>query len=206
MGYHLAGFDVTGVDIEPQKHYPFRFVQANALEYLAEHWPEYDVFHASPPCQVHSVLAHLSKGTHLDLIPDTRSALQSSGRPYVIENVAGAPLINPLLLCGSMFGLKVQRHRLFETVPTIWFPPGPCVHHGLATGNVMRRRGIKRTPSLRDDGIEFVSVVGNNYLAAEGRMAMGIDWMTKKELSQAIPPAYTKWIGDILLSYLATTP
>lgn len=205
MGYYRAGFtEITGVDIKPQKHYPFRFVQGDALGHLAGliesgEIAEYDMIHASPPCQVYSVTKSLSNGNHPDLVDATRLLLLAASKPFVIENVPGAPLQNPLLLCGSMFGLVVIRHRLFECRPPIWFPPHPCqCKHGGATAGRLRRAGITRTPSL-SDGVRFVTVVGNNYLADEGRAAMGIDWMSKRELSQAIPPAYTEWIGKQLI-------
>jgi DNA (cytosine-5)-methyltransferase 1 len=198
MGYHRAGFnEIVGVDNRPQHHYPFEFVQGDALEYCTAHGHEYDMIHASPPCQGYSVTRSLSNKTHPMLIDATRAVLIATGRSYVIENVPGAPLINPLMLCGTMFGLGVIRHRLFECEPPIWFPPATCVHNGLATGNRGSLRGSK-TPSLRH-GFTYVTVAGNNYLADEGRAAMGIEWMTRTELSQAIPPAYTEWIGRQLL-------
>ncbi len=201
VGYHRAGFKVVGVDINPQPYYPFEFHQADALEYCAEHWQEFDAIHASPPCQAYSVMKSLSNGNHPMLVEATRAALIATGLPYMIENVPGAPLINPLLLCGTMFGIGVIRHRLFECNPPIWFPPTQCNHVGRATGNINRSKGITRTPSL-SDGCAYVTVAGNNFLAEEGRVAMGIDWMPKKALAQAIPPAYTQWIGKHLLEYL----
>ncbi len=203
VGYHQAGFtNITGVDIVSMPRYPFRFIQADALEYLARHGQEFDVIHASPPCQAYSVTAPLSSGNHPALVGQIRLALYETGRPYIIENVPGAPLMNPLMLCGTMFGLGVLRHRLFECNPEIWFPPASCAHDGRTTGNRCARAGITRTPSAEKDGYRFITVAGNNYLADEGRRAMGIDWMTKKELSQAIPPAYTKWIGKCLIKAL----
>lgn len=209
MGYHLAGFEVVGVDIEPQPHYPFEFIQADALEFIARYGAEFDVIHTSPPCQVYSVTAPLSNGNHPDLIEPTRSALLATGKPYVIENVPGAPLINPLMLCGTMFGLRVIRHRLFECLPVIWWPPAPCQHVGKSTGSAayhrrMKTRGTK-TASVRE-GFAFVTVCGNDYLVKEGKEAMGIDWMTKSELSQAIPPAYTRWLGSRILELLLRQP
>ena len=201
-GYARAGFEVVGVDHLQQPNFPFEFHLADALEFVHEHGREFDVIHASPPCQVYSVTYALSSGNHLDLVEPTRAALKATGKSYVIENVPGAPLMNPLMLCGTMFGLRVIRHRLFETSPVIWWPPASCNHWGRATGsNRMRRLGVTRTPSL-NDGFAFVTVAGNNYLADEGRKAMDIDWMTKSELSQAIPPAYTKWLGERLLEKL----
>ena len=121
-GYALAGFEVIGVDIRKQKRYPFQFIQADALEILADQkfLSTFDVITASPPCQTHSITQHLRNAQgkttdKVDLIPQTRSGLIASGKPYVIENVMGAPLINAVTLCGSSFGLKVRRHRQFES-------------------------------------------------------------------------------------------
>ncbi len=190
-GYRLAGFEVTGVDIKPQPRYkPGRFIQGDALEYAPAHGHEYDVIHASPPCQAYSVTKHLSNGTHPELVNETRELLQRIGKPYVIENVPGAPLINPLVLCGTMFdGLRVYRHRLFECSSPLYFPPACCHHWG---GRVPRAgRGA--------NGKGFMSVSGHLSATDKARQAMGINWMTGAELSQAIPPAYTEWIGNQLM-------
>lgn len=192
MGYFRAGFDVTGIDIKPQKRYPFEFIQGDALEYLAEYGSEYDVIHASPPCQVYSVTNSMSNGNHPDLVDDTRDLLLATGKPFVIENVPGAPLNNPVVLCGSMFGLPLIRHRLFECEPPIWFPPGPCQCSHLYTN---ASRGI----SSFAKGATAICVAGNNYVVDDGRLAMGIDWMSGDELSQAIPPAYTEFIGKHMI-------
>ena len=197
---------MVGVDITPQKRYPFRFILGDALEYVPEHGAEYDVIHASPPCQAYSVMASLSRGGYPDLIPQVREALRVTGKSFVIENVPGAPLLNPFMLCGTMFGLRVIRHRLFESFPLIWYPPACCNHWGNAVGGIewarhKRRTGKTSTPGFRD-GYTHITVCGNGYLAADGRLAMGIDWMTKKELSQAIPPAYTEWIGGELMRHI----
>ncbi len=198
MGYRRAGFEVVGVDIKPQPHYPFEFIQADALEYIAEHGREYDVIHASPPCQAYSVTASLSNGNHPQLIEDTREAIQKIGKSYVIENVVGAPLINPLMLCGTMFGLQVIRHRLFEINPPIYFPPFSCNHDGTVSGNRALRDGKRVTPCLND--FDFITVVGHDFILSDARIAMDIDWMGQKEISQAIPPAYTEFIGKQLIS------
>lgn len=198
MGYYRAGFDVVGVDIKPQPRYPFTFVQGDALEYAAKHGHEFDAIHASPPCQAYSVTKGLTTKAHPELVPQARELLQALGKPYAIENVPGAPLIDALTLCGTMFGLDVIRHRLFECNPLIIFPPADCSHAGKATGDRLRRAGITKAPS-QADGFRFVTVVGHNYLVSEGRRAMGIEWMSRDELSQAIPPAYTEYIGRHLL-------
>jgi len=162
MGYHLAGFEVTGVDIQPQPRYPFRFVQADALAYLADHGHEYDAFHASCPCQLYSATQRIQGRDHPDLIGATRTALENTGRPWVIENVPGAPLRDPVLLCGAMFGLRTYRHRLFETSrlpPARPAPPRPHrTHHqdGPATPtrreHAHRRQLLRRPTSPRSNG------------------------------------------------------
>lgn len=131
MGYHRAGFDVVGVDIAPQPRYPFEFHQGDALEYVAAHGHEFDAIHASPPCQGYSATRFIRGNAHSDLVGPTREALQASGKPYVIENVAGAPLLNPVTLVGSMFGLRTMRPRLFECsfdVPFVLAPPAAARH------------------------------------------------------------------------------
>lgn len=146
MGYHRAGFEVVGVDLAPQPNYPFEFIQADALEYVAEHGHEFDVRHASPPCQAFSKTRTLHGNTHPELVEPTREALREVGGPYIIENVVGAPLEDPLMLCGSEFGmqapdvdgtpLKLLRHRLFESnVPLMG--AGGCRHDpGILTASV----------------------------------------------------------------------
>lgn len=196
MGYHRAGFEVIGVDIEPQPRYPFEFHQADALDFIARYGREFDVIHASPPCQYDSITANLpnvDRDSHPQLIEPTRKVIQITGKPYIIENVPGAPLINPLMLCGSMFpGLRIYRHRLFETNPVIWWPPMACNH------------SYKMPPSKGEyhtlDKYDFITCVGHCFQARSGRVAMAIDWMTRDELSQAIPPAYTEWLGRQILA------
>lgn len=211
MGYHRAGFEVVGVDIKPQPHYPFEFHQADALEYLREHGHEFDAIHASPPCQRYSAMTNGRWQdrieNHPDLIEPVRKLLKIFGKPYIIENVPGAPLINPVLLCGTMFGLQtkhgsqLRRHRYFETN----FPVGltPACQHNKASvigvyggGQNPNRKRIPATvgvyghaggTSERDGLIQFGT--------QDRRDAMGIDWMVGKELSESIPPAYTEWIG-----------
>lgn len=201
-GYTDSGFDMTGVDISPQPRYPYRFIQADALEYLAEHYQEYDFVHASPPCQGYSVTRNLkmARGYHPMMIEAVREMLQATGKPYVIENVPGAPLINPLMLCGTMFGLGVIRHRLFECNPPIWFPPASCNHDGKTVPMWWsdRRRALKAGESFR-----YVTVAGRSFLMPEARQAMGIDWMNQDGLRQAIPPVYTEYVGRILMAACA---
>lgn len=169
MGYHRAGFEVVGVDIEPQKHFPFEFHQADALEFIREHGHEYDVIHASPPCQAYSVTSSWWQDRmHQDLIQPTRQALQQVGKPYIIENVPGAPLFNYVMLCGTMFGLYVIRHRLFECNPQILFSPRTCNHDLPVVQCGLRPKRWQ----------EFASVVGHHSDVEYSGMAMGIDWMT----------------------------
>lgn len=203
FGYMRAGFHVTGVDINPQPRYRGdAFVQGDALEYVAAHGHEFDVIHASPPCQAHSVTRSLTNKNHPELVPQTRALLRATGKPYVIENVEGAPLIDALTLCGTMFGLDVIRHRLFECSHPIYFPPAPCAHAGkVARHRELRARGITRNP-LPSDGYRFVGVTGHSFDTAWARRAMGIDWMKQAELAQAIPPAYTEFIGRHLMEVL----
>lgn len=199
-GYAAAGFDVVGIDQNDQPRYPFQFVRCDALQYVDRHANEFDAIHASPPCQVHSRMRKLTVSQmrardHPDLIDKTRQALVDSGLPYVIENVEGAPLISPILLCGSMFGLDVQRHRLFECnfgllVPScnhaVWTADKPPLHR--------HQQGKSRVVGCYGNGR------GKGDTVALWRKAMGIDWMTRRELAQAIPPAYTRYIGEWLIS------
>ena len=195
VGYARAGFEVVGVDIEKQKRYPFEFVQADALDIMADvdFLRSFDVIAASPPCQTHSRTKHLRDAqgkttTKVDLIPQTRSALLKARRPYIIENVPGAPLINPVTLCGSMFGLGVRRHRLFEVsdgASPIAIIHSSCDHRG-------QGRPVGVYGSLRDD-IPHGGKTADSI--EEARLAMGIDWMIWSELVEAIPPAYTELIG-----------
>lgn len=185
MGYHRAGFEVVGVDIAKQAHYPFEFHQADALEYLAEHGQEFDAIHASPPCQKYSKAKHLS-GDHPQLIGRVRDALVSTGRQYVIENVPGAPLRHPVVLTGPMFGMNIVRNRLFECsfyVPFVLSPTSPPA--------VKMGRAIK--------GGDMLQPVGHFAGVEYARSQMGIDWMNQNELAQAIPPTYTEFIGRYLL-------
>jgi hypothetical protein len=191
MGYHRAGFEVVGVDINPQPHYPFEFHQADAMTYPLE---GFDAIHASPPCQKFSITANLAraqgkKASEVDLLTPIRPLLEATGLPYVIENVKGAPLRDPLTLCGSTFGLGVRRHRLFES-NIAFLGSGPCRHQE-------QGRPIGIYYSIGDEIPQ-----GGKTAASleEGQAAMGIDWMTWKELKEAIPPAYTEWIGRQLLA------
>lgn len=192
-GYADAGFEVVGVDINPQPRYPFEFHRANALEFVAKHGGEFDAIHASPPCQLYSITHHITGADHPDLIGDTRDALLAAGLPYVIENVEAAHpfLIAPAVLCGAMFGLHTYRHRLFETNWTLSAPSHP---RHVARTTKMGRRPI--------DG-EFMHIVGNFSGVARGREVMGMPWATRDGLREAIPPAYTEWIGRQLFDFVS---
>ena len=184
MGLHYAfpNAEIVGVDIEKQPNYPFRFEQSDAMEYNIN---GYDFIWASPPCQQHSRLNAINKNSYKDYIAPIRERLQKQGVPFCIENVPGAPLINPIVLCGTMFGLQVIRHRLFECYPRIKLELR-CNHYGTP--------GTHRFPYKPINN--FVQVTGNNFSETEARQAMGINWMNKKEWAQAIPPAYSYWLGS----------
>ena len=199
-GYHLAGFDVVGVDIDPQPNYPFEFHQADALKYLLEHHDEFDAFHASPPCQAFTNAQKIQKNDHPDYVTAIRAAFQlisissETKKPWVIENVPGSPLVDPVELCGAMFdGLGTYRHRLFESNVRIAAPIHP--KHLVPTTKMGRapREG------------EFMHVVGNFSGVAKAREAMGINWMTRDELRESIPPAYTEHVGHFLIGQLRFT-
>lgn len=193
MGYHRVGFDVVGVDLHPMPRYPFAFVQADALDYVAKHGHEFDAIHASPPCQGYSRMRHVTGREYPLMIEDVRAALRATGRPYVIENVEDAPLIDATVLCGTMFGLKTFRHRKFETSFLVLAP----LHISHQFYGKAAKQG-RPVCAAR----QYVTVTGNFSRIETGRRAMGIDWMSKRELTQAIPPAYTEFIGQQLIGAL----
>lgn len=196
-GYADAGFDVMGVDIDPQPRYPYRFAQADAIEFFANHAHEYDAWHASPPCQAHTNAQKIQGRSHIDLIPPTRRMFDDANQyrarngcpevPYVIENVPGSPLIEPVELCGAMFGLETYRHRLFETNWELTTPAHPK--------HVARTTKMGRTPVTG----EYMHIVGNFSGVERGREVMGMPWASRDGLREAIPPAYTEYIGHQLL-------
>lgn len=190
VGYYQAGFDVVGVDIEPQPRYPFKFIQADALQYLTECGGCYAAVHASPPCQGYSVCATMPqcRKDYPMLIEPTRAALIKSGRPFVIENVVGSPLKNTIMLCGLMFGLKVFRHRLFESNLFLMSPA-----HVPHKGKVIGKGGYVCVAGHGDSGRGRVPA--DHRTKAAWSAAMEIDWMQMHELSQALPPAYCRFIG-----------
>lgn len=208
-GYHRAGFDVVGVDIKPQPRYPFEFIQADAVRVAAGEidermahfalWDGFAAIHASPPCQAFTSLRWMHNAKeNPELVDPVRQLLNATGLPYVIENVRGAKLNATVRLCGSSFDLvtdtaELRRHRYFETNWTVGFVP-PCRHGlrerviGVYGGHGRDRRRTVNTQDFSTD---------------DRRVAMGIDWMTGAELSEAIPPAYTEWIGARLLAVAA---
>jgi DNA (cytosine-5)-methyltransferase 1 len=190
MGYHQAGFDVVGVDIDPQPRYPFAFHQRDAVEFLRIHGKRFDAIHASPPCQAFTKAQRLMGNEHPDFITPTREILETLGIPYVIENVPEAPLQNPVELCGAMFGLGTYRHRLFETNWDLQVPEHPA--------HLTRNTKMGRKPI---DG-EMMHVVGNFSGVAKAKQAMGIDWMNRDGLRESIPPAYSRFIGEQLMAIL----
>lgn len=191
MGYARAGFEVVGVDIKPQKHYPFEFHQADAMTFPLD---GYDAIHTSPPCQMYSKAGQQWRKEgreYPDLVLKVREKLMQNGKPYIIENVPGAPLKNPILLNGAMFGLRVNRKRLFECsfpVEFILIPKDPPSEFRMG-------RPVKEG--------SIITPVGHFSNVPYARQEMQISWMTGAELTQAIPPAYTEWIGKQLIDYLS---
>lgn len=191
MGLHNAGFEVEGVDIVRQKNYPFKFHQADALDFDLS---GYDFIWASPPCQRFSEQTNKAhRGNHPNLIPEIRRRLRATSKPYIIENVEGArfELINPIKLCGTMFGLPIYRHRYFESnaLPFSLLPP--CQHFDnpiLVTGTTQKRDSAGRR--LAEPSTQ------------ERRDAMQIQWMSRTELDQAIPPAYSEFLGRQILTMI----
>lgn len=195
MGYHLAGFKVEGLDIKHGKRYPFTYHRLDFNVLNIEMLKAYDLIHASPPCQTFSITKNLRNAqgkttSKVDLIEPTRTLLKASGVPYIIENVPGAPLLHPVLICGSAFGLKVRRHRLFES--SLNLKGTQCNHKG-------QGRPVGVYGSMKDE-------IPNGGKTADSieqaREAMGIDWMIWGELVEAIPPAYTKYLGKQIIERL----
>lgn len=211
VGYHRAGFDVVGVDVNDQPRYPFAFERGDAFvmgrKLLEGGWSDDDrwplrrfaAVHASPPCQRYTIAQSAARNAdaHPDLIPQTRALLEGSALPYVIENVPGAPLRHPIRLCGSSFALtRIRRHRLFESnVELRWLACNHRILHDTLSvtghnegGGARHRGGTKR---------------GEHWGAAAKRDAMGVPWMNRDELREAIPPAFTEYIGRQLLAAIA---
>jgi DNA (cytosine-5)-methyltransferase 1 len=194
-GLQLAGFHVTGVDIKPQPRYcGDAFIQADALKIRLD---GYDFIWASPPCQAHSRMSSCRVGlreTYPELIPKIRWRLDATRVPFCIENVEGAPLVNPIMLCGSMFRLQTYRHRLFE-IHRFEIDPPLHLEHRVPTSKAGHWK-----PGT------FVSVAGHCAPIQKCREAMGIDWMNREELAEAIPPDYSQLIGECVADALAMRP
>ena len=194
-GYWLAGFDVSGIDIKHGKRYPFEYFRLDFNTLDADMLKGWDFIHASPPCQTFSITKNLRNAqgkstSKVDLLEPTRKLLQESGVPYIIENVPGAPLINPVQLCGSSFGLKVRRHRLFESnLPLV----------GSVCDHKKQGRPVGVYGSMKD---EIPKGGRTAHSMAEANEAMGIDWMIWGELVEAIPPAYTEYLGKQVLKLI----
>lgn len=209
VGYQRAGWDVTGVDKNPahRRRYPARFIAADAIAYLYAHGHDYDLIHASPPCQAYSITKYSHHVEHPDLLAPTRRALIAIGKPYIIENVVGAPMIDPITLCGSMFNLAtteptgpatgdrtlvlhLRRHRLFESDLDL-HPPRACIHRNVQWAGAYGGGSVDRSHArhVRRGGYTPPTPIRGALL--------GIDWMTQQGLSQAIPPAYTAWLGHL---------
>lgn len=203
MGLHRAGFEVVGVDRNPQPEYPFEFHQADAVDFPLD---GFDFIWASPPCQAHSTATRPdAKHKYACFIAPTRERLRASGLPYIIENVLGAPLINPVMLCGVMFGLGVIRHRLFESNVPLVAPPHVPHKGSIITGEYVTVAGHSGLPSWTikrrvERGLP-------KYFPGESSLkrwqdAMGIDWMKRKTLTQAIPPPYSQYLGEQVLKLI----
>ncbi len=211
VGYHRAGFDVVGVDNRPMPRYPFEFIQLDAIGVLRTllsvegrihtkageeyYLSDFAAIHASPPCQAYSVSRKIHAGPkakqHPDLVEETRLLLERARLPWVIENVIGAPLHRPIVLCGTMFGLKVLRHRCFESSEMLLGP----AHPKHPKGNLTNSKSGYSTGAY-----PFITCAGHNFVRTDGMAAMGIDWhMTREEVAQAIPPVYTEYIGRQLI-------
>ena len=194
-GYEMAGFDVTGIDLKSGKRYPFTYIKKDFKTLTVEDLQDYDVIHASPPCQTFSITKNLriaqnKKTDKEDLLDVTRQLLIDSGKPYVLENVPGAPLRNPIQLCGSVFNLQVRRHRLFESNMPL---------KGSGCDHKQQGRPVGIYGSLND------KIPGGGQTAKTieiARQAMGINWMIWTELVEAIPPMYTEFIGKQVMTYL----
>lgn len=212
VGYDRAGFDVVGVDLEGRfkKRYPFEFHQGDAIEFVKEHGHEFDAIHASPPCQRYSITNASRKHDYPDLVGPTRDALKATGKPYVIENVVGAPLVNPVQLCWTMFftpgsvkdddgtPLQMFRHRLFESNVPLLEPA--CSHEP----------GMQVAGSYggaRKDKHEARHVRHGGYVPSKQvqQALLGIDWMTLHGMYQSIPPVYAYAVGSTLRRHLEIT-
>ena len=207
-GYADAGFEVVGVDIDPQPNYPYEFHQADAIEFVKAHGHEFDAIHASCPCQTFSRTKTLHDNEHPDLIKPTRDALVATGKPWVIENVVGAPLIDPIKLSGQHFNmtapdvdgvpLKLVRHRLFESNILLRVPDSFHANRHIQTASIYGAGG-GWTPRHRDNPDRRGGYIPHTDVI---KKLLGIDWMTKHEMSQSIPPVFTEWVGRQLADFV----
>lgn len=192
FGFEQAGFNVTGVDLYPQPKHKGKFIQADAIEYLLKYGHEYDYIHASPPCQEYSQSSmqfRIAGKSYPDLISATRAALIEIGKPYNIENVPGSPLLNPVILCGAMFGLPTYRHRHFETNWGLKQPEHP--------EHLAKNTKMGRAPKFG----EFIQYMGHFSGVQYVRDFTGLQWMDQYGLAQSIPPQYSKYIGEQFLKH-----
>ncbi|MET8645129.1 SAM-dependent methyltransferase [Streptomyces sp. NPDC004675] len=194
-GYTDAGFDVTGVDKDPQPRYPYRFVQADAIAFVLEHGTEFDFIHASPPCQHDTDCQRIQGNDHPDLIAPTRTALETTERPWVMENVGGAvaKLHDPVMLCGPMFALATYRHRFFETGGGFTLPQPRHPAHTVPQAKM----GRPVPPG------QYGQYVGNFSGVDLARQVMGVPWMNRDGIRECIPPAYAEYVGRTALAALA---
>jgi hypothetical protein len=209
VGYARAGFDVVGVDLDPgvARWYPFEGYQGDAVEFIRRHGHEFDAIVGSPPCQDGTTLTRGNRkrdawkgDSHVNLIPATRDAMTSTGKPYIIENVEGfrRELVDPVRLCGLSFNLKVFRHRYFESNIPLNVPDHPT-HRGHRVAGW--RHGI------RHDGDMFAVYGdgGGKGSLTEWQSTMEMPWVTEKHyIAEAIPPAYTEFLGRQLIAHLET--
>lgn len=188
MGLHRVGFEVTGIDIDPQPEYPFPFIQADALDAPVK-LQNYDLIWASPPCQAYTWGTRTGRQDKFPtLVEATRAMLKESGKAYIIENVPGAPLEKPVCLCGAMFRLRVLRHRIFESNLRLQVPPHP--KHQRTQGHLGRKKPRSYYACVAGAGGN-----GYSYRLEDWQKAMGIDWLSKPTLIEAIPPAYSEYLG-----------
>ncbi|MFF4644710.1 DNA cytosine methyltransferase [Streptomyces sp. NPDC001389] len=194
MGYHRAGFDVTGVDKDAQTRYPLSFHQDDAIAFIHKFGADFDFIHASPPCQRYSRAQKIQGRQHPDLIAPVREALEATGRPWVIENVveAATELRNPVVMCAAVFGMRTYRHRLFETGGGFTLtPPAHQAHTAPLT---------KMGRPLREG--DWYHAVGNFSNVPYVRADMGVPWMNRDGIRECIPPAYAQWIGRQAFAHL----
>ncbi|MFJ5088734.1 SAM-dependent methyltransferase [Streptomyces sp. NPDC088674] len=186
-GYADAGFDVIGIDLTPQPRYPYPFIQGDAVAFIREHGHKFDAVHASPPCQLDSACQRIQDRPHPDLIAPTRAALETTGRPWVLENVGGAlpKLRRPVMLCGPMFGVRTYRHRYFETGGGLTLTQPAHLTHTAPQAKM----GRPVPPGW------YGQYVGNFSGVALAREVMGVPWMNRDGIRECIPPAYTHWTG-----------